>query len=305
MLNRTMSVYDPASPRQAGELLRAHGLRPQKRLGQNFLCDHNTLQRIVRAADLSPDDPVLEVGGGLGALTLALAPVSSSVTTVEIDRALEPILREVTAGHPNVHLVFEDFLRLDLPALFETAFGERPGTIVANLPYYITTPILERLLAHKSRLRRMVLLVQQEFARRMVARPGSEECGAMSLYVQYHCRAEIAGVVPPTVFLPAPEVSSAIITLTPVVPGTVAVRDEDRFFHLIRAAFGQRRKTLLNALLRAPASFGLGFTMESRAEVEALLARAGIDGNRRGETLSLEEFARLSDVFPDKSCGEI
>jgi 16S rRNA (adenine1518-N6/adenine1519-N6)-dimethyltransferase len=289
-------MVDLTSPKQAGELLRAHGLRPQKRLGQNFLCDRNTLDRIVRAADLTSDDPTLEIGGGLGALTLALAASSPSVTTVEIDRNLEPILREVTRDHPNIHLVFEDFLRLDLPALLQAAFGDRCGVVVANIPYYITTPILEKLLEHRARIRRIVLLVQNEFAQRMVAPPGSEACGSMSLYVQYHARVEIVGVVPRTVFLPPPEVSSALVALTPVLPGTVAVRDEARFFYLIRAAFGQRRKTLLNALLRAPASFGLGFTTSDRTAAEALLQRAGIDGNRRGETLSLEEFARLADA---------
>lgn len=288
--------FDLTSPRQAGELLRAHGLRPQKRLGQNFLCDRNTLERIVRAANLIPDDSVLEIGGGLGALTLALSSSAASVTTIEIDRNLEPILHEVTADRTNVRLLFEDFLRLDLPGLLDTAFGDRPGVVVANIPYYITTPILERLFAVKSRLKRIVLLVQQEFARRMIARPDTEDYGAMSLFAQYHTKVELIGTVPRTVFLPPPEVESALIALTPLLPGAVIVRDEERLFHLIRAAFGQRRKTLLNALMRAPASFGLGFTMASRAEVEALLQRAGIDGTRRGETLSLEEFARLADA---------
>ena len=278
-------------------MLRTHGLRPQKRLGQNFLCDRNTLEKIVRAGNISPDDPTLEIGAGLGALTLALADLSPSVTTIEIDRHLEPILREVTAERPNVHLVIADFMLLDLPALLDTAFGERPGVVVANIPYYITTPILERLLTHKSRIRRIVLLMQQEVAQRMVAAPGSEECGSMSLYAQYHASVELVGSVPRTVFLPPPEVGSAIVALNPVVPGTVAVQNETRMFHLIRAAFGQRRKTLLNALLRAPASFGLGLTTEDRTAAETLLFRAGIDGTRRGETLSLPEFARLADAF--------
>ena len=293
----SLTELDLTSPKQASELLRAHGLRPKKRLGQNFLCDRNTLDKIVGAANLSPDDPTLEIGGGLGGLTLALAALSPSVTTIEIDRALEPVLRQTTANHPNIHLIFEDFLRLELPTLFDLAFGPKPGVVVANIPYYITTPILERLLAHKTRWKRVVLLVQQEFARRMVAAPGSEECGSMSLYIQYHTQVELIGTVPRTVFLPQPEVSSAIVALTPLVPGRVAVSSEDRFFHLVRAAFGQRRKTLLNALLRAPASFDLGFTMNDREKAEALLARAGIDGNRRGETLSLEEFARLTNAF--------
>ena len=291
------SMIDLSSPKQASELLRQHGLRPMKRLGQNFLCDRNTLDRIVRAAELTPDDPTIEIGGGLGALTLALADSSPSVTTIEIDRHLEPILREVTAPYPNVNLIFADFLLLDLTKLFDEAFGERPGVIVANIPYYITTPILERLLEHKSRLKRIVLLVQHEFAQRMVASPGSDECGSMSLFIQYHAKVELVGTVPKSVFLPAPEVNSAIVALNPLVNGAVPVRDETRFFRIIRAAFGQRRKTLLNALLRAPASFELGFTTDDREKAEALLLRAKIDGTRRGETLSLEEFARISDAF--------
>lgn len=291
-----MADLDPLSPRQANELLKAHGLRAQKRLGQNFLIDRNTLDRIVRAADLQPDDPTLEIGAGLGALTRALAASSSSVTAVEIDRHLEPILLQTTGSLPQVHLIFEDFLRLDTEALLAEAFGERPGVVVANIPYYITTPILERLIENKRRLKRIVLLVQQEVARRMTALHDTEEYGAMSVFAQYHAQVELVGVVPPTVFLPQPEVSSAVIALTPAFPGTVPVRDEARFFHMVRAAFGQRRKTLINALMRAPASFNLGFGMEDRAKVEALLARAGIDPARRGETLSLAEFARLADA---------
>jgi 16S rRNA (adenine1518-N6/adenine1519-N6)-dimethyltransferase len=290
-------MIDVSSPKQASELLRQHGLRPTKRLGQNFLCDRNTLDRIVRAANLPSDDPIVEIGGGLGALSVALAASSPSVTVIEIDRHLEPILTEVTAPYKNVHLVFQDFIRLNHQELFDTAFGYGRGSVVANIPYYITTPILDILLANKGRLNRIVLLVQQEFAERMTAPPGSDACGAMSLYVQYHAEVELVGVVPKTVFLPPPDVSSAIVALTPVIPGTVPVQNEERMFHIIRSAFIQRRKTLLNALMRAPASFGLGFSMDDRPNVEALLERAGIDGGRRGETLSLEEFARISDAF--------
>ena len=289
--------YDPVSPKQASELLKTHGIRPLKRLGQNFLVDKNTLDRIVRVAELQPDDPVLEIGSGLGALTLALAAVSPKVTTVEIDRHLEPILREVTASHANIHLVFADFLLKDSTGpLLDMAFGDRQGVVVANIPYYISSPIIERLLEHKSRIRRIILMVQTEFANRAVAKEDTDAYGSMSVFVQYHTRPEIVGTVPRTVFIPPPEVSSAILALDPVVPGTVALRDERRFFHMVRASFGQRRKTLLNALLRAPASFDLGFTIEDRAYVESLLLRAGIDGTRRGETLSLEEFARLANL---------
>lgn len=290
-------MIDPTSFKQASELLRLHSLRAQKRLGQNFLCDRNTLDKIVRAANLTPDDSVVEIGPGLGAMTIALARAASSVTAVEIDRHLEPILTETLSESPNAQVVYADFLKLDLEAFFATAFGAGSGVVVANIPYYITSPILEKLLDNKQRIKRIVLLVQNEFAQRAVAKPGSEACGSMSLYVQYHSRVAIAGIVPPTVFLPPPEVSSAILTLDPVVPGTVTVENEERMFHLIRAAFGQRRKTLLNALMRAPASFDLGFTVNDREQAEALLARAGIDGNRRGETLSLEEFVRISNAF--------
>lgn len=289
-------MIDPVSPKTTSELLRSQGLRPKKRLGQNFLCDRNTLDRIVRAANLTSEDPTLEIGGGMGALTLALAAISPSVTCIEIDKYLEPILREVTAPFPNVHLVFEDFMRLDLPTLLDTGFGDKQGTVVANIPYYITTPILERLIEHKSRFKRIVMLVQNEVAHRLAAPPGSDDCGSISLFTQYHCEVELVGTVPKTVFVPQPDVSSAIIAFTPILPGAVSVQDETRMFHIIRAAFAQRRKTLLNSLLRAPASFGLGFSLDNRSQVESLLERVGIDGSRRGETLSLPEFARISDA---------
>lgn len=317
--------FDPVSPKQASELLKTYHLRPLKRLGQNFLVDRNTLERIVRAADLQPGDHVLEIGGGMGALTLALAATGLPVTTVEIDLHLEPILRTVTASKPNVNLIFADFLQKDsTDRLFDTAFGNQTqastqqltpdlipasipdlipiltrhqnGVVVANIPYYISSPIVERLIEHKSRLRRIVLLVQTEFANRAVARENTDDYGAMSVFVQYHTRPEIVGTVPKSVFIPQPEVSSSILTLDPVVPGTVSVQDEQRFFRIVRAAFAQRRKTLLNALLRAPASFNLGFGMDDRPLVENLLQKAGIDGNRRGETLSLQEFARLANT---------
>lgn len=290
-------MIDLTSPKQASELLRQQGIRPSKRLGQNFLCDRNTVDRIVRAANLPSDDPVVEIGGGLGALTLALADSSPNVTSVEIDRHLEPILRGVTASRANVHLIFQDILRLDHGAFFETAFGPRQGIVVANIPYYITTPILEILLANKAHLKRIVLLVQNEVAERLAAAPGTEAFGSMSLFAQYHAAVELIGTVPRTVFLPPPEITSAIVALVPVVPGTVAVKDETLLLHIIRSAFIQRRKTLTNALLRAPQSFGLGFTMDDRAAVEDLLRRANIDGGRRGETLSLQEYARISDAF--------
>ncbi len=279
---------DPSSPAQANVLLGAQGLRPRKRWGQNFLCDRNALERIVGAALLEPGDKVLEIGAGLGALTRSLADSAVSVTAVEIDHLLEPILRETLADKPNVRLVYEDFLKLDLPALLDEAFGPDSGVVVANIPFYITTPILELLLEYKPRIKRIVLLVQQEFAQRMIASPGTKAYGSMSIFAQYHARVEIVTSVSRNCFLPAPEVDSAAIRFTPVSPGTVAVKDEARFFQIVHSAFQQRRKTLSNTLVA-------GGIVPNRESAESVLVSLGIDTTRRGETLSLQEFARLSD----------
>jgi 16S rRNA (adenine1518-N6/adenine1519-N6)-dimethyltransferase len=278
------------------DLLKAHGLRAQKRLGQNFLCDRNSLNRIVDAAELGADDPVLEIGGGLGSLTVTLAGKSPRVTTVEIDHLIEPLLRAAAAHHPNVELVFGDFLKLDHKALFDQAFAGKSGTVVANIPYYISSPILEILLENKLYLRKIVLLVQKEFAQRVVAAPGSDECGSLSLYAQYHASAKIAGSVSRSVFLPVPDVDSSILALTPIHEGAVTVADPERMLALVRAGFGQRRKTLLNALMRAPASYGLNLGMTDRELIEAILQKAGVDPMRRGETLNLHEYARIADA---------
>lgn len=282
-------MSEPLSASRVRALLEAHGVRPRKRWGQNFLIDRNALEKIVQTAGLQREDRALEIGPGLGALTVLLAERCAHVTAVEIDHLLEPILRQTLAGCRNVSLIFADFLELSLPSLLSEAFGDVPGVVVANIPYYITTPILEQLFENKARIRQIVLLVQQEFAERVVATAGSKAYSALTVFAQYHARAEIAARVSRRVFLPAPEVSSAILRLTPVLPGTLALRDEARFFQIVRAAFGQRRKTLLNAL--AGGQIGL-----DRAEAEALLRRAGISPERRGETLSPEEFARLSEA---------
>lgn len=278
---------DPVLLSDANALLRAHGLRPRKSWGQNFLCDRNVVDRIVRAAALRPEDRTLEIGAGLGALTRSLAVSSFRVTAVEIDPLLEPILQEALAGYPNFHLITADFLKLDLPSLFDEAFGEAPGVVVANIPYYISTPILERLLAGKSRIRTIVLLTQHEFAERMVAAPSTDAYGSLSVFAQYHAQVEIVGTVSRHVFLPQPEVGSAIVRLEIAHSATLPIEDEATFFRIVHAAFGKRRKTLLNAL----SSKESGFTRE---EAEAMLARAGIDPGRRAETVSLEEFGRLA-----------
>lgn len=293
-------MLDLSSPKQVSDLLRENGLRAQKRLGQNFLCDRNILNRIAGTANLTPADSVVEIGGGLGALTLTLASFCKSVTCIEIDHGIEPLLRQHIAESPNVNLILADFLRMDHEELFSEAFSGGTGYIVANIPYYISSPILEILLKHKRHLRKIVMLVQQEFANRLVAAPGSDDCGSLSLFAQYHASIEIAFSVPRTVFLPPPDVGSAVIMIEPKIPGTVPVKNEERMLALIRAGFGQRRKTIVNALMRSPASYGLNFGMEDRPLIEGLLREAGIDPQRRGETLSLPEYARLADAaVPD------
>ena len=280
---------DPALLSIANELLRAQGLRPRKRWGQNFLCNQNVLDRIVTAASLDPGERTLEIGAGLGALTRALAKNSSFVTTVEIDPLLLPILAQTLAGLDNIRLIHGDFMKLEINPLLDEAFGDAPGVVVANIPYYITTPLLEIFLSNKKRIRRIVLLVQKEFAQRMVAKPATEEYGAMSVYAQFHTRVAICGSAPSTVFLPRPEVDSSIISLDPVEGGTIQVKDEALFFKIVRASFQMRRKTLSNTL----SSHGTGWTRE---QADSVLRKVEIDAGRRGETLSLEEFARVADM---------
>lgn len=291
--------FQPTSLNALRAWLHEHHIHPSKRLGQNFLFDRNTLQRILLVAGLLPDEAVLEIGAGFGSLTQALAEHGARVTAVEIDSRLKPPLQAIAARYPTVSLVFADFLELDLDVLLDMAFGIGGiGSAVANIPYAISTPIVERLLSRKNRFRQIILLVQEEFARRIVAKPGSKDYGSLSIFVQYHATAEIAGVVPRTVFFPQPEVNSAILRMVPVSPSTLQVNNEERFFAIVHAAFGQRRKTLLKALLAAAPQIGLP---NDRARVAAWLSAANIAPERRGETLSLEEFARLANTPPEPS----
>lgn len=283
------SGMDPATPSGASALLRAYGITPRKRWGQNFVVDQNLLRRIADLAALEPHECALEIGAGLGALTRCLAKRASHVTAVEVDARLEPILRGVLAPFANVSILRADFLDLNTDELLTQAFRGAPGAVVANIPYSITTPILERLLAHKQRVSRMVLLVQHEVAQRLAAEPGTRARGSMSVFAQYHARIDVLGIVPPGVFLPRPEVSSAIVRLTPVHPGTVQVASEEVFFEVVRSAFSQRRKTLANAVRRL-------LPKADASAIAAVFQNAQIDPGRRGETLSLEEFARLASA---------
>ena len=276
-----------ASREVTAHILKAFGLHMSKKLGQNFLIDAGIVQGIVDAAEIKPGEKILEIGPGIGTLTQGLAEAGAMVTAVELDKKLPAVLAETLKGYDNVRIVPGDILKVDLPALM----GEGHYKVAANLPYYITTPILMALLERHLPITRMVTMVQKEVAERMVAKPGSKTYGALSVAVQYYTDPEIVLDVPPRSFIPAPEVDSVVIVCKVRETPSVAVKDEKRFFRVVKAAFGQRRKTLSNALK------GGGFPKE---QVRDAMERAGLDPTRRGETLSLAEFGRLADAFAEE-----
>ncbi len=265
-------------------ILKAFGLRMSKKLGQNFLIDARIVQGIVEAAEIEPGDRVLEIGPGIGTLTQGLAEAGADVTAVELDKKLPAVLKETLKAYDNVRIVPGDILKVNIPEIM----GEAPFKVAANLPYYITTPILMTLLERRLPITHMVTMVQKEVAERMTAKPGSRIYGALSVAVQYYTEPEIVLDVPPRSFIPAPEVMSVVVSCRVRKEPAVAVQDEKLFFHVVKAAFGQRRKTLMNALK------GGGFSKEA---VRDALEQSGIDPTRRGETLTLEEFGRLADAF--------
>ena len=265
-------------------ILKAFGLHTSKKLGQNFLIDARIVQGIVDAAEVKPGDRVLEIGPGIGTLTQGLAEAGADVTAVELDKKLPTVLKETLKAYDNVRIVPGDILKVNIPEIM----GEAPFKVAANLPYYITTPILMALLERHLPITHMVTMVQKEVAERMTAKPGSRIYGALSVAVQYYTEPEIVLDVPPRSFIPAPEVMSVVVSCRVRKEPAVAVRDEKLFFRVVKAAFGQRRKTLMNALK------GGGFQKEA---VRDALEKSGIDPTRRGETLTLEEFGRLADAF--------
>ncbi|MDR1766511.1 MAG: 16S rRNA (adenine(1518)-N(6)/adenine(1519)-N(6))-dimethyltransferase RsmA [Lachnospiraceae bacterium] len=266
----------------------------RKRFGQNFLVDAHVLDKIVAAADVGPEDVVLEIGPGIGTLTVALAARAGHVVAVEIDRSLLPILAETLEGYSNVTVIGQDIMETDIDEIAKTYGGGRPIKVVANLPYYIATPIVMGLLEKDAPISQIVVMVQKEVASRMQAVPGTKDYGALSLAVLYHAQAYLAANVPPNCFIPRPRVSSAVLRLTPRGKPSVDVGDPAFMFALIRAAFATRRKTLANSLGHDPALEALGITKESAAEA---IAGLGFPPAVRGEALGLEEFARLSDAL--------
>lgn len=270
------------------EILRKYQFRMQKKYGQNFLIDGNILTKIVGAAQITEEDCVLEIGPGIGTMTQYLAEAAGRVIAVEIDRELIPILEETLSSYHNVTVLCGDILKVDLTALAEEN-GGRPLKVVANLPYYITTPIIMALFESGVPLASITVMVQSEVADRMQTGPGSKDYGALSLAVQYYAKPEVVARVPASCFLPRPNVDSTVVRLTKYGKPPVEVEDEAFLFAVIRASFNQRRKTLANGLANAS---GLGV---SRGQVETVLEEMGLPRMVRGETFTLERFAELSD----------
>ena len=273
-----------ASPQVTQHILNRFKLRADKKLGQNFLIDENVVHQIVAAAELSEADTVLEVGPGIGTLTQGLAESKARVVAVELDTRLLPVLATTLNGYDNVRVVHGDILKVNIME----EVGAPSFKVCANLPYYITTPIIFALLEKRLPMERLVAMVQKEVAERMAAQPGGKEYGALSVAIQYYTEPKIAFIVPPTSFIPAPAVDSAVIVCKRREKPPVEVCDEGLFFRVVKAAFSLRRKMLSNSLKN------MGIKSE---QVAKCLELAGVDGKRRAETLSLEDFAKLTNSF--------
>ncbi len=279
------------NPKNTIEIIQKYEFMFQKKFGQNFLIDTHVLEKIISAAGITKDDCVLEIGPGIGTMTQYLAENAGHVVAVEIDRNLIPILKETLADYNNVTVINEDILRVDIKALAEEYNGGKPIKVVANLPYYITTPIIMGLFESGVPIDNITVMVQKEVADRMKEGPGSKDYGALSLAVQYYAEPEIVANVPPNCFIPRPNVGSAVIRLTRHKEMPVEVKDPALMFKIIRASFNQRRKTLQNGLGNASE---LPYTKE---QIAAAIAEMGLTPTIRGEALSLAQFAQLSDIL--------
>lgn len=277
-----------ASPEVVQYICKRFHIHMSKKLGQNFLIKRGIVDSITDAAELIKNEPVLEIGPGIGTLTQGLAESGAAVTAVELDRRLIDVLAVTLGEYENVRVIQGDVLKLDVAELM----NRKPFKVVANLPYYITTPIILGLLESKLPIETLVVMVQKEVAERMVAPPGSKTYGALSVAVQYYTEPEIIMDVPAKSFLPAPEVTSAVIRCRVRKEPPVEIGDEKLFFRVVKAAFAQRRKTLSNTMKTT----GL-----IREQIEELLSESGVDGSRRGETLSLEEFAAITRTWETKA----
>lgn len=278
-------------PKNTIEVLQKYHFSFQKKFGQNFLIDTHVLNKIITKAEITSDDMVLEIGPGIGTMTQYLCESARKVIAVEIDQNLIPILQDTLSGYDNVRILNEDILKVDINRLVEEENAGKPIKVVANLPYYITTPIIMGLFEKRVPVESITVMVQKEVAERIQSGPGSKDYGALSLAVQYYARPEIVANVPMNCFMPRPNVSSAVIRMTLHKEPVVSVKDETQMFQIIRASFGQRRKTLANGIANSPE---LSFTKE---QVAGALQKMGKNENIRGETLTLTEFAALSDLL--------
>ncbi|MCH4178977.1 MAG: 16S rRNA (adenine(1518)-N(6)/adenine(1519)-N(6))-dimethyltransferase RsmA [Megasphaera sp.] len=279
-----MKEVDLSNPEVVRYIVKRFGLRMNKKLGQNFLIRRDVVDDIADAADLTVGTPVLEIGPGIGTLTQGLAETGADVTAVELDDKLLPVLDKTLEHYDNVRIIHGDIMRIDI----EETMNHQPFTVCANLPYYITTPIIMKLLEQRLPIEKIVVMVQKEVAERMTFGPGSKIYGALSVSVQYYTEPHLLFEIPPHAFMPAPEVTSAVVSMDVRKEPPVHVTEEKRFFQVVKAAFGQRRKTFANTLK----STGLG-----KEDVARILTEAGIDGQRRGETFSLEEFADVANAW--------
>ena len=281
-------------PQNTIAVLQKYGFVFQKKYGQNFLIDPHVLDKIVAAAGIGPDDFVVEIGPGIGTLTQYLAYAARSVCAVEIDKNLIPILADTLSAYDNVEVINDDILKVDINKLAEEKNGGKPIKVVANLPYYITTPIIMGLFESHVPIDSITIMVQKEVADRMQVGPGTKEYGALSLAVQYYAKPEIVAIVPPNCFMPRPNVGSAVIRLTRHKEVPVQVNDEKLMFKIIRASFNQRRKTLTNGLNNAP-DIHL-----SKEVIQESIEELGVPVTIRGEALTLQQFAQLSNIIGSK-----
>ena len=290
-----MSKFYLGNPTNTLAVINRYEFAFQKKFGQNFLIDQGIVEKIVREAGVTKDDFVLEIGPGIGTMTQILCENAREVAAVEIDRKLIPILNDTLSEYDNVTIINDDILQVDINKLAEEKNGGRPIKVVANLPYYITTPIIMGLFESHVPLDSITIMVQKEVADRMQTGPGSKDYGALSLAVQFYAKPEIVVNVPPECFMPRPNVGSAVIRLKRHETRPVDVKDEKLMFRIIRASFNQRRKTLANGLNNSPE---IGYTKE---QIAAAIEELGRGASIRGEALTLEEFARLSNIFSSMS----
>lgn len=294
VIERSMSKPTLGNPQNTIEILQKYHFNFQKKFGQNFLIDTHVLEKIISAAGITKDDMVLEIGPGIGTMTQYLAEAAGKVAAVEIDKNLIPILEDTLSEYDNVMVINDDVLKVDIRGLVEKENGERPVKVVANLPYYITTPIIMGLFEGNVPVESITVMVQKEVADRMQVGPGTKDYGALSLAVQFYAKPQIVANVPPNCFMPRPNVGSAVIRLTRHEEVPVQVDDEKLMFHIIRASFNQRRKTLANGLSNAPQ------VHLSKEEIQECIAELGEPLTIRGEALTLEQFAALSNIIGNR-----